>query len=257
MGDVATAIYAYIESVAGYLYRLLVFVANWLLSVIVYVAQWAVSWVAWLLDVFKKLFRGLKGFFSAVAHLRFLEIWRAIKRAYDRIVRLLVWYQNHVQAPIDRMRRQIMDLYNRIFKPILIAIDRVRVTLRIVALFNRRLSALLDRKLWGLESKLLYPITALLKRVNSLSAYTRALVTARGYLDRVLLVESIRRDAGIVWDTLTNPRGLIIDRGAPIPGLPFTESNEAVKQWLRNGTGPLAGELDELKQAYRDYLLEV
>jgi len=147
--------------------------------------------------------------FGAFAHLNFSSIWRAVKRAYDRFRRALAWYQKHVQAPLDRLRRTIWDLYNRFFRPIIRVIDSFRVFIRMIAIFDRRLAAKLDGALFRLEAKIMYPITALLKRVNELSSYTRAIITSLGLLDRVLLLESLRRDALLVWEVLTNPRGRI------------------------------------------------
>lgn len=199
---------------------------NWLISAVNWLGEFFYRNLAYLWENLQALgnwvWTALKGSLSALwrglkalAHLNFKSIWSALKRGYERIRRALDWYMRRVQAPLDRLRRQIWDVYRRFFKPILQVLDSFRVMVRVVALFNRKLAAKLDARLFSLESKLMWPITAALHRINELASYQRALVTALGYLDRVTFLETLRRDALLVWQVLTNPLGRIYAKPTP------------------------------------------
>lgn len=214
--------------------------------------KWALDQVTLLLKGLRKvadvLWRGLK----AVEHLNFRSIWNAIKRGYERLRRALDWYYRHVMAPLDRIRRQIWEIYARFFKPLLRILDSFRVMVRVLALFNRKLAAKLDARLLALEGKLLSPITAMLKRVNVLSSHMRALITALGYLDRMTFLETMRRDALLVWEVLTNPRGRIFDKPTPPAARTQAQRVADTDQFVRYRTGYYADAALRLDGVWRD-----
>jgi len=209
---------------------------------------------AGLLALGKAIWRAL----AAILHLNFAGIWQAIKAAYDRFRRALDWYQKHVLAPLDRIRRTIYDLYNRFFGPILRVIDQLRVMVRALAIFNRRLAAQIDSALFGLEAKIMTPITYMLQRVNQLSSSIRAVITQLGFLDRVLLMESLRRDALIAWEVLTNPRARIYaPLSKPAPGPTVSQTAADIDVYAKTGGGPMADRCDELDTMFRQAQLDV
>jgi hypothetical protein len=215
------------------------------------------TFAGWVVGLFKSigsaLWRGLK----ALTHLKFGDIWKAIKRGYDRFLRALAWFQKRILEPIDRMRRQIWDIYRRFFRPILLMIDRFRSLVRILAIFNRRLAAKLDAKFLWLEAKLMYPITETLHRLNALSSHYMALVTALGYLDRSTLLASLRRDTRLVWEVLTNPRAALFAPPDTTPGPGLREMGADLQLLARSRAGPLADSVDELQRVAEEALLEV
>jgi len=206
-----------------------------------------------LIGLARAVWRGL----HALVNLNFTSIWNTIKRGWERYQRLIDWYQRNIQEPLDRIRASIMDLYNRFFKPILHVIDQLRVMVRIIAVFNRQLAAKIDGALFGLESKLMTPITYLLKRVNELSSYTRAIITSLGLLDRVLLVETLRRDALLVWEVLTNPKARIYEPIVHPEPRPFAADVEDAHVWLRTGGGPWMEEMNDLRQSGRELIQDI
>jgi hypothetical protein len=193
----------------------------------------------------------------ALAHLDFRSIWNALKRGFDRLRRAFDWYMRRVQAPLDRIRNQIWGIYRTFFKPIIQVIDSFRVMVRFIALFNRKLAAKLDSRLFSLESKLMSPITAILKRVNELSSYQRGVFTALGYLDRVLFLETLRRDASLAWEILTNPRARIYEKPTPPAAHTYHDLVSDVRLYSDTGTGPVGDYVREAIQAARDTLVEV
>jgi len=221
---------------------------NWL-----WTALYQVAVFLWngLVTFAKLLWRGL----TALRHLRLADLWRAIKRGVERIRRALDWYYKRVIEPIDRLRRQIWRVYDRFFKPLLRMLDTFRVSLRILAIFNRKLAARLDSRLFSLEAKLMWPITATLRRVNELASHFRMITTARGYLDRTLLLESLRRDASLVLEVLTNPRARIFAPTAPAPRRTIPEIAADFQEYIRDGTGHFAAFEGRVREAYRKGLM--
>jgi hypothetical protein len=198
----------------------------------------------WLGD---HLWRGIK----ALRHLNFRKIWDKIHAGYERFNKALDWWKRHVQEPMDRMRRQIWGIYDTFFKPIVNFIDSLRTMIRPLALFNRKLAAKLDHRLMALEGKIMWPITTALHRINEISSYFTALITTAGRLARPVLLESIRRDALLVWEVLTNPRGALFEK-LERPGTPSIESVQRdFREYLEHGTGPYAMYEAAARDAFR------
>jgi hypothetical protein len=216
---------------------------------------------AWIVAGARLIKNALAGFFRALAHLNFRAIWNALKRAYKRLKDARAWWRDHVQAPLDRIRAQIHQLYRTFFRPIINIIESMRGAVRILSIFNRRLAARLDQRLAWLESKVMWPITTMLHRLNAISSYVRALFTASGLLDRIVVIESIRRDALLVWEVLTNPRAVIYAPEKPGPPRStrpvLREHIDDAHVYLSTGGGPLAPDIDAVLAEAREILLEV
>jgi hypothetical protein len=246
--DTLSIVWSWLVTLASETWALILWLWNNLVLVANYLV--AVAQALWngLRFVASNLWRGLQ----ALAHLRFADIWNALKRGFDRLRRALEWYQKHITEPLDRIRRQIWGVYRTLFRPILVVLDQFRSMVRIVAIFDRRLAAKLDSKFLYLENKLMYPITALLRRVNEISSYTRALITASGLLDRVLTLETLRRDALLVWEVLTNPLGRIYAKPEPWAPRSLPEIFADFDTYMKTGGGPFAESESELDAAYRE-----
>jgi len=220
---------------------------NYLLNVIMWVWNNVLSLAQWSINAFKAVWDGIVWFgqhlwrgITALRHLNFSKIWAKIKAGYKRFNDALDWYRRHVLAPLDRLRKQIWQIYRTFFKPIIMFIDSLRVFTRMIAIFNRKLAARLDHYLMSLEGKLLAPITALLHRINEISSYFTALITTAGRLARPLLLESMRRDALLVWEVLTNPRALLYNPPEPALRPTIAAAGADFREYLHSGTGPLA-----------------
>lgn len=211
-----------------------------LAGVLVWIWDQVEPFFKWIKAGAKAIAGGLLKAIRAVLHLNFRSIWSALKRGYNRILQGLDWWRRHVLGPLDRMRRQIWQIYRTFFKPIILFIDSLRVFTRMIAIFNRKLAARLDHYLMSLEGKILWPITALLKRVNEISSYFTALITTAGRLARSLLLESLRRDALLVWEVLTNPRGMIYKPAEPMARPTIAAAGQDFREYLQHGTGPLS-----------------
>jgi len=186
--------------------------------------------------------------FRALGHLNFRSIWNGLKRIYQRYCAALDWWNRHVMGPIERMRAQIMQVYRIFFAPIIRLLDTFRVGVRFIALFNRRLAQRLDSRLMALEGLIMAPIRTMLRRLNSLASYHRALITASGRLSRSVLLATLARDASCVWEVLTNPRALFYSPPTlpPPPGL--AEMSADLEVYVTTGGGPLADAVDRLQE---------
>jgi hypothetical protein len=73
-------------------------------------------------------------------------------------------------------------------------------------------------------------------------------------LDRVLLLESMRRDASLIWEVLTNPLGSV--HAAADHGTPYTYSDLSVDvgTWAQSGGGPVGDYIQAAQLAGRSVL---
>jgi hypothetical protein len=248
--DLLDVFWGWVESAVGWLERALYYITTQIVAILQYMWQVIVFMAKFARDVSLWLLRGLK----ALGHLNFSKIWTAIKRGWDRFRRALEWYNRTIMEPFDKLRRQIWDIYRRYFRPLLLFLDQFRVITRVLAIFNRNLAAKLDARLYGLERKLMWPITEALKRINAHTSYIRALITASGYLDRILVLETLRRDALLVWEVLTNPLGRIYAKVNPPPKPTRPDIKRDFLVFLETGGGPAAAHYEENRQRFLDTL---
>lgn len=246
-------VWQWILSLRNLFWQLLVQLYQWTFVILDFVVWLGQQLLRGILGIGDYVLRGLR----ALIHLNFRTIWNAIKRAYERVRGWYAWYLRTIQEPLDRIRRQIWDIYRRFFKPILMVIDRFRTMVRVVALFDRRLAARLDARLLSLQSALMAPLLAVLRRVNELSSYTRAFMTLLGYLDRVLILETLRRDALLVWEVLTNPLARIFAPATPTPGRSLPQIGSDFRLFLDGGPGHYSDQADRLYTIFEDTLIEV
>ena len=146
-------------------------------------------------SIWETLKAGVKSVLKALnllAHFKWRELWALLKEWYDQLRKWIAWYQKHVLKPLSDLRASIMRLYNTFFRPVIAILESLRTMLRFLSIFDRKLAALLDAKLVWLEGIVMTPITAMMKRINSMSSTMRAMLTPLGMLDRVLLLESMR-----------------------------------------------------------------
>jgi hypothetical protein len=234
---------------------------NWVLiefwGAFVTLWNWAVEFGGWILGAIRTVAGGIWRALQALAHLNFSAIWQALKRAYNRVMRTIAWLRRRIMEPLDRYRRLILDLYNRFWKPVIRFLDSLRVFIRIIGIFNRRLAAQLDAALWRLEARILSPIAAALRRINALSSQISAYFTVLGYLDRTLLLESLRRDALLVWEVLTNPRGAIHTTRQPFASYTYSDLHNDMQVYAKTHGGPIADYIDEAHRSVREDLLGV
>lgn len=210
-----------------------------------------------LAGALKRIARGVLDALKALLHGNWRQFWHDLKAAWDTLRKWAKQIHDTVFGPLDQIRKTIQKLYDTFWKPVLTVIDSMRHIVSVVGIFDRKLAAKLDQRLWNLEGKLLAPITTLYKRLNSISSYFRAILTTLGLLDRALLVESIRRDCSIIWHVLMNPTGK--QPPPATPGHPRTarEVNTDYQEFVARGTGAYEPPIAHAVGVYNDTLREL
>jgi hypothetical protein len=180
-----------------------------------------------------------------------------MKKAWDYYRRFGKWYQDHILAPMQRMRAQILKIYRDIFKPVIQVLDSVRVATRIIAVFNRKLAGRIDSALFRLEAKILYPITETLRRLNGLNSILYAVITRTGRLDASVFMATVVRHIGELRAALL---GLPWRNQAPSARQPtpaqIAELNDATHHFLGTAT-PLDDQLAEMDRIYQETFLSL
>lgn len=211
---------------------------DWIKSQFATLIEWlGYEWES-LKEWFANFWGALKKALCWLKNLKLSTIWGWIKKAYGWIRKAIGYYKQYILKPMEDERQRIYLLYQTYFAPIVHVIDDVRKLMNIVAIFNRKLAAKIDQRLMALEGWVLLPITDLLKRVNQLSGWGRAIITDLGYLDRPLLLESMRRDVVDIWQVLTNPlqRNLAQAGTGSQPTTAVIVNN--LQTYLQDGGGP-------------------
>jgi len=249
IGELLSEMWAMIQSMMSWVMDQLIAFSQWVMGLFNQVGQWIYDLGQGLKWVGEHLWRGIK----ALRKINFKHLWHKLKHAWTIYQKALEWWRKHVQEPIERMRRQVWAIYRAFFKPVIMLLDTFRPIIRMIGLFNRKLAAKLDHRLIALEGKILWPITATLHRLNEISSYFTALVTVTGRLSRPLLLESMRRDALLVWEVLTNPRQAIQETIAnPEPSPTISQTAEEIDVYAKTGAGPLAEILDKMDQVFHE-----
>ena len=251
--DWTDIVWMWIQDLGAWVWRQIVYLYQLILQGLEYAWQGLVYVARGVFSLGSHLLRGLR----ALAHLKPSDIIEALKRAKERYDKFLDWYQRTFVDPFDKLRRQVLDVYRRYFRPLILTIDQFRSIVRVVAIFDRRLAAALDARLYSLERKIMWPITEALRRINEHSSYIRALTTASGYLDRILVLETLRRDALLVWEVLTNPLGRFHTDPPAITHRTLAQMNADFDEYATIGSGPLADQVDRLDRAFEAIRLEL
>jgi hypothetical protein len=224
----------YVLSLISYVWQVLVTVANYLWNA----ALWIVG----------KIVAG----FQALTHLPFSTLWNKIKKIYDQYRRFRKWWQAHIQGPLDAYRKQVLAIYRQFFKPIISVIEAARSAVRIIAVFNRKLAAKLDAKLWALEGWILTPITRALRAVNGMASIIYAILTITGRLDGTVFIATVCRHIGEIraalfglpWSNKNLPADTRPERNAQIAA--------DFKNWLQSGGGYIQDGVDTMTAEFQD-----
>lgn len=225
---------------------------SWIQDTFGGVINWVLSHLKDVWGVVKNAFQGVLKFLKLLVQFKWRELWQLLKSAYDHLRRWINLIQRYVFGPIERMRRQIMQVYDTFFRPVLRVIENLRQIVRMIGIFDKQLAAKLDGALLSLEGKLMAPITSALKRLNQISSEIRATVTALGFLDRGMLVESLRRDASIIWSVLTNPKGRIYGAVKPAQPYSYSDFQADAHAYFTTGSGAVADYIAEAQTNARE-----
>lgn len=219
-----------------------------------YIIAWLGSFAGVVWGILSKLGSWLWRVLKDILTGNFADLWKCLKRIFDRVRQLIAWYQKHILKPLHDMQQAVYRIYNLYFRPIIKILETLRTMVRYLSIFDRKLAALLDAKLVWLEGKVMYPISQALARINSISSTMRAMLTPLGMLDRVLLLESLRRDASKVWQVLTNPMAVAATAVAPVTHRTQTDILNDWHDFTATNSGPYADAAQALTTRFNELI---
>jgi len=114
-----------------------------------------------------------------------------IERIANRLGRLIDKVLKPYLDLLIKIRKAILDIYERFFRPIILTIETLRRALAILRLAHIHIADKLDAELAKLEGKIAAPILKLLQQTNELAGWMRVLLNVRLLLQQPLLVNSL------------------------------------------------------------------
>jgi hypothetical protein len=211
--------------------------ASFLKTMLSAFADFAVQAIKAVAGALKRIAGGVLDALRALLRGDWSRLWHDIVNAWKVLREWATAIYKTIYGPIDQMRRNIQKLYDTFWKPVIDVIDKMRRITQVIGIFDRKLAQRLDQRLWALEGKILAPITAMYTRLNSISSYFTAVITAMGLIDRAVLVKSIQRDCADIWHVLINPTN---QQPAPTKAAPLptpSQINDEYQQYVQTGTG--------------------
>jgi hypothetical protein len=196
--------------------------------------------------VFTATVTGLKDLWSKVLKPAWTKFNAWIDKAHDWLVTkfgpILCWLQ--------KARKYLDVLWNRVLKPILEVIDVARAVLKIFSALGIDWAKRLDAKLAALEDWIVDRFTEVRARITRAEDWIDRIVDFDGFFQRVILLRSLFRDAGDAWNVLvgagSNPitddgRGAFADTPEPVDNgeiatvvRPYYASGDAARTELQN-----------------------
>lgn len=230
---------------------------NWLVGVLTIIINGINIFLVYLGNILASVGRALARVAKGIANFRFSHLWAQIQDWKNRFDKWVAWYRKHILDPLDQMHRNLTHLYDQFFRPLINFIDDIRRFTQIVALFNRKLAAQIDRALFSLEARIMAPLLSVLRRVNQVASIQSAFLTRLGLFDRAVLLTSIQRDWKLAWRALLNGGQALGTRTVPPVGLATQNLVADWRQFVDGGTGPMAEQQDELEKTWQFLLVNI
>jgi hypothetical protein len=173
-----------------------------------------------------------------------------LDRFLDRIFR---WLRDTFAPIIEALlavRRKILELYDKWFRPILDTIDAIRGVLRIFSFFGIEWARRLDAALAEIQDRINQAFSTVMARLNQVIDWVDRIVTLDGFLQRLTLLRSLlryERDLWKVWWESIRQREA--EKG-PIPrrdleAITPAQTSAAVREYSLTHGGADAHRIDE------------
>lgn len=125
-----------------------------------------------------------------------------ISWSWSQIQKLHTWLKS-VFDPLlkflGELRKDILDIWAKWFRPIFDTIDALRQTLRVLETFHVPFARKIDDALAALEQRLLVPIRFALTKINELTNWIDRIVDLNGLFQRLTLVASTWKYERDMW----------------------------------------------------------
>lgn len=165
----------------------------------------------------------------------FSKLYDMLAKLVTKIARILDKIFGPIIDFLDKVKFHLKKIYDKVIKPIIDTIEFVRSVLKLLSLFHIDWAKKLDTKLQQLEEYVLAPYELIVAKLNEVSNWINRIVTLNGLLQKVLLLQSLLRDAGAVSNLTFN--SALKDRGTGLnprsPGGVDTIAPETVVRDMR------------------------
>jgi len=205
-----------------------------------------------LAGIFKHTFDFFQGFWQST--LRPFVQW-----SWSQIQKLHAWLKTTLTPLLkflESVRKDILDIWAKWFRPIFDTIDAIRSTLRLLADFHVPWAQKIDDALAALEARLLVPIRFALGKLNEVIAAIDRVIDFNGLYQRATLIESQWKYVGDLWSVLLKhqPAGLSADdiaRRKQLKVAPLDAATLArdLAAFYTTGGGPLAPAIADVVKA--------
>lgn len=199
-----------------------------------------------------KIAQGVAAVFEFLKVLWFNWIKRLVEELYgliQKIYRVLTKVLKPMMDAIRRQRQQILDLYNKYIRPIIVIIEKIRHIIAILRIFHIHIFDALDAKLARLEQAVMAPILSALYRINTLGNWITFILNSRLLIFRGLFLGTLGANQNGVFSMLANvPTYGFVDlpQVNPQPQVPLTGLSFA------EGSAPAAGMPAAIEPAVTD-----
>jgi len=173
---------------------------------------------------------------------RLVWVFRRLRRLIEHDIPWVIRY-------IDRIRRRVLEIYERYTRPMLVWIQRMRRMLLFLRLFGIKWAEKLDARLVQMQAKILYPIRVALEHIRMIEQWLNVIVSAEQLIQETIWGRSVFHYQDPLMRSWTSAVGRPMDplkrkelypsRAAVTP----EESWNGLREYLRTGGGPLAGDI--------------
>lgn len=186
--------------------------------------------------------------------------WLKFWRWFDKF---RLWLDRTFRPIFDFLRDvrdHIMGFYKTWIRPWLDLIGVTRKVLGVLAGLGLDWARALDRRLAGIEAAIDRPFRIVLAELNKVVNIVNRIATLDGLLQRLTLVRSVVRDAGLIINSLANARSKPLtsaerdDMRKRLKGRPLSEIVAEKRVYFTTGGGPSQPVIDEMVLIARRHL---
>lgn len=143
-----------------------------------------------------QLLVGLLGLLKTLWEKQLKPLTGKIKDAIDKLQKKLSKILKPIMDALKQQRQQILDIYNKFIRPLIVFIESIRHFIHILQLFHIHLLDKLDAQLAKLERKIMGPFLAALGRINTLSNWISFILNGKLLIFRGLYLGSMHAYRG-------------------------------------------------------------
>jgi hypothetical protein len=176
-------------------------------------------------------------------------IWpllRQVPRIMGRLRRLIERDLPRLLKYIEKIREKVLEIYERFFRPLLVTIQRLRRMILVLRLLHIHWGDKLDAQLARLQERVMYPLRVVLEHIAIVEQWINAIVTAEQLIQETIFGRSVYHYQDPLVRSVLNPFMRPMSELEKLElwprqaGVPAGESTAHLRQYLVQGSGPVA-----------------